>query len=282
MDIRAAELLGDFSLEVTSKDVADLPNAAPAIPAGAEISVTFLPGEDNAGRLAAAGAVRALGFRPVPHLSARQFRSEAELARYLDQITGLTGTDHVFVIAGDSDRPLGPYSDALSLIERAGLPHYGIRKIGVAGYPDGHPMIATPALWRALADKQRLANALGLEMEIVTQFTFDAAPVLDWLAEVRARGIDAPVRVGIPGPATVKTLLRFAARCGVGASSKVMRKYGLSLTKLLNVAGPDALMADFAAGLDPRVHGAVRIHLYPFGGLQRATDWARQFRPCAA
>jgi methylenetetrahydrofolate reductase (NADPH) len=101
--------------------------------------------------------------------------------------------------------------------------------------------------------------------------------VLDWLAKLRDGGIAAPVRIGVPGPASVKTLLRFAARCGVGASASVMAKYGVSITKLLNTAGPDALIAELAASIDPARHGEVVLHFYPFGGLAKTAQWVRDF-----
>ena len=85
------------------------------------------------------------------------------------------------------------------------------------------------------------------------------------------------MRLGVAGPASVKTLLRFAARCGVGASAKVMTKYGLSVTRLLGTAGPDPIIADLAQGLDPAVHGNVMLHYYPFGGLQHTAEWASDY-----
>jgi len=112
---------------------------------------------------------------------------------------------------------------------------------------------------------------------VVTQFSFDAGPVLRWIEQERAQGIDALIRIGIPGPASIKRLLGFAARCGVGASTSVMKKYGLSMTKLLTTAGPDALVRELAAGLDPAQHGSVLLHLYPFGGLKATAEWATDF-----
>jgi len=111
---------------------------------------------------------------------------------------------------------------------------------------------------------------------IVTQFAFDPVRVLEWLAELRARGIDAPVRLGVPGPAGIKRLLRFAARCGVGASTSIMKKYGISLTQLMGTAGPDKLVDAIAKGLRPE-HGMVRLHFYPFGGLKKTVEWIKEY-----
>ena len=87
-----------------------------------------------------------------------------------------------------------------------------------------------------------------------------------------------PVRVGVAGPASVKTLMRFALRCGVGTSAKVMKKYGLSVTKLLGTTGPDPIINDIAAGIVDTVHGATQLHFYPFGGLAKTAAWVQDFR----
>ena len=51
-----------------------------------------------------------------------------------------------------------------------------------------------------------------------------------------------------------------------------MAKYGLSITKLLGTAGPDRLIEGLAEGLQP-AHGDVRLHFYPFGGIERTVAW---------
>ena len=43
---------------------------------------------------------------------------------------------------------------------------------------------------------------------IVTQFGFDPQVFLDWLQDLRIRGIHSPVRIGVPGPAGIATLVR--------------------------------------------------------------------------
>ena len=144
--------------------------------------------------------------------------------------------------------------------------------------PKGHPDIGNEKLWQAKQDKQAAILERGHDFAVVTQFAFDAEPVLAWLEQVRKAGVDALVRVGVPGPASVKRLLAFASRCGVGASTKVMKKYDMSLTKLLATAGPDKLIEDYAVGLDPAKHGEVLMHFYPFGGLRTTAEWVRDFR----
>jgi methylenetetrahydrofolate reductase (NADPH) len=241
------------------------------------VSLTVLAGETAPARVAAARQARSYGFLPRPHISARRIASAGELESFLADLAAQARINRAFVVAGDLVEPAGPYFDALAVIRSGLLAKYGVRNVGIAGYPEGHPDFPAEKLWQALRDKHQALADLGHSYDIITQFGFDAKPVLDWLAKLRDLGIAAPVRVGVPGPATVKTLLRFAARCGVGASASVMAKYGVSITRLLNTAGPDALVSELAASIDPAQHGEVFLHLYPFGGLARTAQWVRDF-----
>ena len=119
-------------------------------------------------------------------------------------------------------------------------------------------------------------RAHGMVPLVVTQFAFDDDAIVAWLAEMRTRGIDVPVRLGVPGPAGIKRLLGFAKRCGVGASASVMLKYGVSITNLLGSAGPDKLVDSLRAKLNDS-HGRVRLHLYPFGALTASAKWINDY-----
>ncbi|MEV4349852.1 methylenetetrahydrofolate reductase [Actinoplanes sp. NPDC049596] len=271
-------LLTDFSLEMTGKDKADLTSAQDLIPDGTRINVTFLGAEDAQLRVAAAQAVREGGFSPVPHISARRLASRGALDAFLSGLRSSAGADDVLVVGGDLSEARGPYVDALSIIESGRLERHGIRRVSVAGYPEGHPDIGDDVLWAALSDKTAALQARGLSGEIITQFSFDAGRVLDWLATLRGRGITATVRIGVPGPAGVRRLMRYAARFGVGTSAGIARKYGLSIANLMATAGPDRFLEEFARDHDPERHGPVKIHLYTFGGLSATSRWIEDFR----
>jgi methylenetetrahydrofolate reductase (NADPH) len=270
-------LLDDFSIEITAKDADQLEAAAQFLPANTMVSITFLPGESFASRVDAAARVAALGFKAVPHLSARRLTSEGELEGFLDALAGRIALEKVFVVAGDLPQASGPYDDALALICSGMLERYGVRHVGISGYPEGHPDISKAKLDQALKDKTSTLAASGMECSIMTQFGFDATPVLTWLADIRQAGVRAPVRVGVAGPASVKTLMRFAARCGVGTSASVMKKYGLSITKLIGSAGPDPILAALGSQLHADLHGKTQIHFYPFGGLTNTAKWIKNY-----
>jgi methylenetetrahydrofolate reductase (NADPH) len=274
---RLAALVATFSIEMTAKDGDSLRDAKDLIPQGTSVSITFLAGETAHARVAAAKQAWGYGFLPRPHISARRIASAAELESFLADLATQAQIDRAFVVAGDMGQAAGPYFDAIAVIKSGLLGKYGVRQVGIAGYPEGHPNFSEAVLWQALRDKHQALTDLGHSYDIVTQFGFDAKPVLDWLKKLRDAGIVAPVRVGVPGPASVKTLLRFAARCGVGASTSAMAKYGVSITKLLTTAGPDALITELAGGIDPAQHGEVFLHVYPFGGLAKSAQWVRDF-----
>jgi methylenetetrahydrofolate reductase (NADPH) len=266
-----------FSLEITARDVAALREAASLIPADTPVAITFLPGEEAQARIAAAVAVRELGFEPMPHFSARRILSREEFENYLKAVVERAGVRRCFIVAGDPPQPQGPYFDTMALIATGAFEGAGIKAIGVGGHPEGHPVMSSQHCWDVLERKVAEIARRGMAPLVVTQFGFDPDAFLGWLKAARARGIDTPVRIGIPGPAGIKTLLRFAARCGVGASASVMAKYGLSITSLLGSAGPDKLVDAFEASLGDE-HGRVRLHFYPFGGLGKTVEWIAGYR----
>ena len=265
-------------MEMTGKDVARLEAAAAVIPPGTRVHITFLDNEDLAMRVNAAAAAKRLGFTPVPHISARRITSPAELAEFLAALRAIGASEYVFAVAGDPAVPLGPYQDSLALIESGVFQRYGVRHISVAGYPDGHPAIPAGVLWSVLERKSAALARLRLPGVVLTQVEFDVERVLGWLEEVRQHGVELPVRVGVPGPASIKELLGFASRLGVSTSATIARKYGFSVANLLGKAGPETFIRELQAGLDPARHGEVLLHFYTFGGFKGTAEWISNFR----
>ncbi|MFF9347736.1 methylenetetrahydrofolate reductase [Streptomyces sp. NPDC014734] len=273
-----ASLLKDFSLEMTGKDVSGLEEARDHIPPGTRVNVTFLGNEDLGMRIAAAGAVRRHGYTPVPHVSARRLRSRSELKEFLAALRSVDAVDNVFAVGGDPATSHGPYDDSLALIRSGLLREYGVRHVGICGYPEGHPAISNPVLWKAIEDKTAVLARGRLGGDIITQFGFDAAPVLAWVEDIRGRGIDVPVRIGVPGPAGIKRLMTYATRFGVGTSASIAKKYGFSMTNLMGTAGPDRFVRALADGYAPERHGVLKLHFYTFGGIGATSRWIADFR----
>jgi methylenetetrahydrofolate reductase (NADPH) len=273
-----APILSGYSLEMTIREGQALQSVAPALPPGTSVAIAFLPGEELESRIAVARHVRALGFEPKVHLPARRIRSAQQLDSLLGALAAEARLRQVLVIAGDTDTPVGPYADALSVIETGLLETHGIRQVSIGGHPEGHPAMTPVQCNDWLMRKVAAITARGMAPDIVTQFGFDADAMLHWLDALRALPITVPVALGVPGPTSARKLLAYAARCGVGASTSVLRKYGLSLTSLMTATGPDRMVNALESGLADGRHGPVSLHFYPFGGLENLTDWiaARQ------
>ena len=147
----------------------------------------------------------------------------------------------------------------------------GIRSIGIAGYPEAHPRIGIAALDHAREGKIDYAAREDIDLFIVSQFCFDGRPIIDWLERLRAQGVTAPVRVGVAGPATVRTLLGYGLRCGIGNSIRALGSHTSSLTRLLAEHGPEKIVRSIAsaqAGL-----GIAGLHFFPFGDFARSARW---------
>lgn len=268
----------DFSLEITGKDEAAIAEAAANIPAGTRINVTFLGNEEPGQRVQTARAVLDAGFVPVPHLAARRIKSLEEFEGILRELQEAGVSDHVFFIAGDPATPEGPFADAAALIKAVHLADYGVREVGISGYPEGHPDIPNDVLWASFDEKVAALREQGLGTVVLTQFGFDADAVAECVGEVRAHGYDGLIRVGTPGPAGVKRLLRYASRFGIASSAGIVRKYGFSLTNLMGTAGPDKFIRSLQDAVDANpALGALALHFYTFGGLNATAQWAQDF-----
>jgi methylenetetrahydrofolate reductase (NADPH) len=185
-------------------------------------------------------------------------------------MTEEAGVRRLLVIGGDRDTPAGGFHHAIEVIE-SGLPQSrGIREIGIAGYPEGHPRIAAAEIDRLLAAKIEAAAATGLALHIVTQFAFSPAPILAYVARLRERGIEQPIRIGIAGPASVATLMRFAAICGVAASARALARNAGLARQLFGASAPDAIIRALAGAQ----LGEVAPHFFTFGGLGATARWA--------
>jgi methylenetetrahydrofolate reductase (NADPH) len=266
-------------MDMQWKEITALQRVSPFIPPGTWLHVGFLDSEDVAMRVETARAITRCGFAAVPIIAARRLESERMLRDYLTALRVAGGFGSVMVVGGDPARARGPYPDAGSVIGSGILEEHGVREVSLAGHPGGNPAVAdADVLWRALAGKVTALERRGLRGAIVTQFGFDPAQVLEWIADLRARGTGVPVRVGVPGPASVRSTLANASRYGVAVSAPVAREYGFSLADPTGDAAPDRFIRALAAGYDAALHGEVRLHFNTFGGITRTANWINRQR----
>lgn len=270
------DLLDGFSIETTPGAVAR--QGAPSmLPAGTRVYVAFVPGEDWSKLIGAARRIRAAGLIPVPHFPARSIDSERTADDVLRQLTAQAGVDEVLVIGGGIDQPRGSFASTLDLLETGLFERHGVKKIAIAGHPEGEPRIGQPGVSTTHAEKVGYATSSAAEMRLVTQFLFDPAPLLAWEGVVRADGL--AIHAGVPGPATLKTLLTYAKMCGIGNSMRVLTRQGGNLLRLARVSCPDALITALARHRAAEPASRIeRLHFYPFGGMARTARWIQAVR----
>jgi methylenetetrahydrofolate reductase (NADPH) len=200
----------------------------------------------------------------------RNFASAEALDDFLARLNGEAEVRRVLVIGGDrSDH--GPFRSAADAIDSGLFRRRGIRALGIAGYPEGHPKIGNDALFKALAEKIAAAEATGLAVEIVTQFCFDARAILDYVARLRGFGFEQPLRIGLVGPTSISALLRYAARCGVRASAQALAQRSGMLRQMFALTVPD----DQVRALAEAALARVSVHFFSFGGLGATARWAQ-------
>ena len=259
-----------FSLEATRPSAEDIAVLAAVARPGTRVYVSALPTRPVQDAIEAVASLRAAGFEPVPHLAVRNFATARELDDFLARV-GEAGVRRVLVIAGDRDQPSG---DSIEVIDGGALQRHGIAEIGIAGYPDGHPRISEQDLERSLAEKIHVAETTGMAVHIVTQFCFDAPTILKWIGRLRDFGVEHPVRVGLPGPTNLATLLRYARRCGVRASAQGLARQAGLVRQLFAMSTPDVLVRAIAEARAHKHLGEIAPHFFSFGGLAQAARWA--------
>src|SRR6184192_1768022 len=208
-------------------DVLDL--VAAYVPKEVTLAVTASPRRGLPATVQLAARLSQLGYRAVPHLSARLIRDRAELGQILEALKA-ANIQNVFVIAGDAREPAGQFPDSMSLLE-ALPPDHGLTEIGVTGYPESHPFIHDDVTIQAMWDKRRLATY------IVSNMSFDPTTVTYWLERVRRRGVQLPIYVGMAGVADPIRLLKVSTRIGVADSVRFLRGHPTWLARMFGPGG---------------------------------------------
>ena len=265
----------NWSIEVTPPGAGKIESFSEVLAEGTTVNVTFLPGTDPKDTIDVAVRLREDGMNPVPHIAARSLQSKAQLEELVKDMVSRAKVDEVLVIGGGVDNPVGDFSDSMQVLETGVIQNNGIKKIGVSGHPEGSPDITDDQIAHAMGWKNDFAKKEGLDLYIETQFCFDPDAVVAWEKTTREAGNALPIRIGIPGPATIKTLFRFAQISGIGPSMRVIAKQAKNVSKLLTVQSPHLLIAGLSEAMaaDPDSN-LQHFHYYPFGGFARTSRWA--------
>ena len=272
---RVAKLVAGASLELSPREVLGEPALSRWLEPETTVLVSHPASATHHDIVAACLRLRRAGLAPVPHVAARRLYSFTQARDFLQRAAGEAGVTSALLIGGDPDRPMGPFQSGLDLLTTGLVEHSGIAELILPGYPEGHPRIDSRTLADALRAKLALAQSRGLKASLISQFTFEAAPIRGWITRLRGEDILCPVRVGIAGPASVATLAKFAVRCGIGASLRALGRGHTAFARIMIEAGPDGLISALVADENPNapIDG---LHFFAFGGLRRTAEWLRQ------
>lgn len=261
------------SLEVTPKQAIESADLPTLLPRGTRVYITDI-GEDADTLVAAAKRVREMGYEPVPHIAARRQTSREALDARLERTHGEANVVDVLVIGGGLDKPAGEFNGTGDVLRTGLLEKHGIKRIGVAGHPEGSPDFSDDIAMSLLREKQEFAKDAGLEMRVVTQFGFDPKKFIAWADSLPGHGIDLPVHLGVAGPAKITTLIKYAAMCGVGESLNFLKRNALSVTALAGNQSPETVVGPIEEHW-ARDEGCpiAQIHVFPFGGIKTSSAW---------
>lgn len=182
------------------------------------------------------------------------------------------GIRDVFVIAGDVKEPAGRFEGALDLLAAMADLGHRFERVGIAGYPQSHPLIHDDVTIQSMWDKRRFATY------IVSQICFRPKLVAAWVRRVRRRGVHLPVHVGVPGPLDAATLLRISSRIGIEESARFARRHTSWLPHLLRVGSyhPSLLVEGLAGSLADPMDRVAGFHFYTFNELARTERWRQR------
>ncbi|WP_318570823.1 methylenetetrahydrofolate reductase [Salinigranum marinum] len=245
------------------------------LPDGAEIAITASPSLGIDATVEWTEKAAAEGYEIVPHVAARYIEGEEHLDEIARRITD-AGVTSIFVPGGEREEPAGPYESAYDLLVALDELGYEFDRVGITGYPEGHHFVDDETMAEAMEKKAPYADY------IVTQICYNPDAVIEWIEEIRARGIELPVEVGIPGVMKYQRLLSISQKVGVGDSLGFLRKTTGVVDFVRQLVGsrgkytPDKLIDGLAPYTDDPDYGIQGVHIYTFNQVPDTESWRRE------
>lgn len=279
MDVDLAGFLTDYSIEVTPRTAAKVPDFAALLPAGTRVYIAHIDGTPIDQMVATARRLGEEGYEAMPHIPARMVETAPALEDWVGRYREEAGVRQALLLAGGLAMPRGPFASSIDLMETGVFERMGFHRLHVAGHPEGNREIApdgsTAVLDEAIAWKQSFHRRTGIDMAIVTQFAFEAGPVIAWAERLRRNGIELPIHAGVAGPARLQTLIKYGLACGVGPSMRVLQRRAMDLSRLMLPYEPGEVLHDLAAYRALHPGGLIeRVHFFPLGGIAASAQWA--------
>lgn len=272
-----SELVTNASIEMSATPVEQVTGQASFLPFGTSVYVPSPQKKPLASNLALVEALHSAGMEPVPHIAARKVPSRQELKDYLQTVVGNYGVHRVLVIGGDVRKAIGPYADSAELLKDDVLSETGIKEIGIAGYPEGHPRIPPRIIAADLEDKLNIASERKLGIEIITQFSFAPTRITEYCAMLAHKAPNLPVYVGMAGPCSARRLLKYASYCGVSSSVRALTDMGVKAAKLATHTDPEEQLVALGQYCAVREScNVIGVHIFSFGGFEQSARWMRR------
>jgi len=271
--------LRGYSIEVMPRTAEKVESFRDLLPEGTRVYIAHIEGTPIEDMVATARRVAREGYPVMPHFPARIIKDQATLRDWIARYQGEAGVEQALLLAGGVEKPHGEFHSSMQLMDSGEFDRAGFTHLHVAGHPEGNrdidPRGGTKTVDEALQWKQKFNERTDADMAIVTQFAFDADPLIKWADGLCAAGITMPVHIGIAGPAKLQTLIRFAIACGVGPSLKVLQKRAMDVSKLLMPYEPTEVLTKLAAhkAANPDFN-ITNVHFFPLGGIKTNAQWA--------
>jgi methylenetetrahydrofolate reductase (NADPH) len=244
------------------------------LPEGASIAITTSPKLGIERTVERSEEAAAQGFEVIPHIAARYIEGPEQLEEIARRLTEAGITD-IFVPGGDKEEAVGEFESAYDLLVALDDLEYEFDEVGITGYPEGHDFISDETLAEEMKKKAPYATY------IVTQLCYDPDTILEWIEEVRDRGVDLPIEIGIPGVMKYEKLIGISRKVGVGDSVKFLRKTSGLVGFVKQFIGsrgrykPDDLIDGLGPYVGDDTYNIRGLHIYTFNQTPDLEGWRR-------
>ncbi len=270
--------LNNFSIETTPNVYNKYNGFSDLLDKSHLVYITYLPDENSQNIITVAKKLKLEGYEVVPHLPARTIKNNSELEKYIANLSEVSGCNKILIIGGGGNQK-GDISSSIDVLKTDLLSKYNFIEVGVAGHPEGSPDINDEEIEKAIIEKNKIALKVDYKMYLATQFFFEATSLIEWEINLKNIGNKLDIHAGIPGPASLKTLISYAKSCGIGNSIRFLSKQAFNITKLASPKTPDKLIYDLAEyKINNNETNLKKLHFYPFGGIKKTTDWLNKLK----
>ena len=267
------KFLNYYTIETTPNVYEKYGNFSEFLDKKHSVYITFLPDEKSENVVETAKKLKLEGYEVIPHLPARTIKNNKVLEKYIGELADEAGCSKILIIGGGGNQA-GEISSTMDVLKTDLLSKFNFKSVGVAGHPEGSPDISKNDLDLAIIEKNKFSLNVDFKMYLATQFFFEAESLIEWEKHLNTINNKLDIHAGIPGPASIKTLINYARSCGIGNSLRFLTKQAFNLTKLATLNTPDKLIYDLANYVETNKSTNLKnIHFYAFGGMKKTSEW---------